>query len=84
MSGDDFLEPRLGAEAVRAIEHRANGLRYAGALIQARDISLGILLEMELAALPGHGGEHGGACGAQPGMVVADQQQHSVQPALLQ
>jgi len=41
-------------------------------------ISLGILLEMKLAALPGHGGEHRRAGGAQPGLVIADQQLHPV------
>ena len=74
VSGNDFLEPGLGAGQVGAVENAANGLGNFGALIQARDISLGILLEMELAALPRHGGEHGGASGAQAGMVIADQQ----------
>ena len=39
---------------------------------------------MELAALPGHGGEDGGAGGAQAGVVIADRQLDAVQAALLQ
>ena len=77
MRGDNFLEPSLSTGQIGAIENAANGLGNFGALIQARDISLGILLEMILAALPGHGGKHGLAGGAQAGMVIADQQ-HAV------
>ena len=84
MSGDDFLEPGLSAGQIGAVENAANGLGDFGALVQARDIGLGILLEMKLATLPRHGGEHGGTGGAQSGMVIADQQQHAVEATLLQ
>ena len=44
---------------------------------------MGILLEMELAALPRHGGEDGGTSGAQAGVVVADDELDAVETALL-
>ena len=53
-------------------------------MVQARDISLGVLLEVELAALPGHGGKDGFAGGAQAGVVVADDELDAVQAALLE
>jgi hypothetical protein len=45
---------------------------------------LGILLEVELAALPGDGREDGGAGGAQAGVVVADNELEAVEAARLQ
>ena len=44
---------------------------------------MGILLEVELAALPRHGGKDGGARGAQAGVVVADDELDAVETALL-
>ena len=79
-----LLEPGFGGWAIGAVEDTADGLGDFGALIQARDIGLGVLLEMELAALPRHGGEDGGARGAQAGVVIADDELDAVQAALLQ
>ena len=53
-------------------------------MVEAGNISLGILLEVELAALPRHGGKDGGARGAQAGVVVADDELEAVETALLQ
>src|SRR5450759_602128 len=43
-----------------------------------------MVLEVELAALPRHGGKDGGARGAQAGVVVADDELDAVETALLQ
>jgi len=53
-------------------------LSDGGPLVQAGDIGLGILLEMELAALPRHRGKDGGTSGAQAGVVVADDELDAV------
>lgn len=50
----------------------ADGAGDLGALLQARHIRLGVLLEMKRAALPGHGGEDGGAGGLETDMVISD------------
>ncbi len=84
VSGNDFLEPGFGAGAIRAVQHRANGLRDRGTLIQTRHISLGVLLKMELTALPGHARINRAACGGQSPVVVADEEQRRVEAALLQ
>jgi len=65
ITGHDFFEAEFCGWAIGAVEDTPNGLGDSGALIQAGHISLGVLLEMELAALPGHGGQDGGACGTQ-------------------
>jgi hypothetical protein len=52
MLSDDLFEARLGGRAVWAIEDGADGLGDGGALVQSWHMGLGILLEMELAALP--------------------------------
>ena len=84
IGGDDFLEAGFGAGRSGQSKTLRMACGDGGALIQARDIGLGVLLEMELAALPGHGGEDGGAGGAQAGMVIADDEQDAVEAALLQ
>jgi hypothetical protein len=55
-----------------------------GPLIQARDVSLGILLEMKLAALPGDAREDGLAGGPEAFVVITDEQQGGMEAALLQ
>ena len=55
-----------------------------GAQFEARDVGLGVLLEMELAALPEDGGEDGAAGGGEAGMVVADEELEAAQAALLE
>lgn len=79
---DDFFKPALGRGAIRAVEDRADGLSDLGALVEPGNVSLGVLLEMELAALPGDGGKDGGAGGAQAGMVVADDEADAREAAL--
>ena len=84
VTGYHFFEARLGSEAVRTIEDRADGLGHGGALIQTRHIGLGILLQMKLATLPGHGREDGLPGGGQTLVVVADDELWGMQAALLQ
>lgn len=69
---DELLELVLGGGKVWAVEEAADGAGDLSALIQPRDMGLGILLEVELAALPGDGWENGGACGFEADVVVAD------------
>jgi len=42
----------------------------------------GVLLEVELAALPGNAGQDGFACGPEPGVVIAGDEPHAVHSAL--
>ena len=51
---------------------------HAGAHVQTRDVSLSVLLEMELAALPGYGGENGSTCGGEAAMGIADDEGEAV------
>ena len=83
IEGHDFLEAAFGGWTIGAVEHTANGLGDGDPLVQAGDIGLGILLEMELAALPRHGRKDGGTSGAQAGVVVADDELDAVETALL-
>ena len=64
--GDELLEPLFGGEATGAVEDAADGPGDLGALIQARDVSLGVLLKVELAALPRDGPKDRFARGARP------------------
>lgn len=82
--GDDLLEACLGGQPVWAIEDGADGLGDGGALIQAGHISLGILLEMKLAALPGNARKHRLAGGPESFVVITDEQERGMQTALLE
>ena len=84
VSGDDFFEAGLGGEPIRAIEHGADGVGDRGALVQAGHIRLGVLLEMELAALPGDAWKHRLAGGAETFVVVTDEQCGGMEAALLE
>ena len=55
-----------------------------GAQLEAWDVGLGVLLEVELAALPGDGGEDGAAGGGEAGMVIADEELEAAEAALLE
>ena len=79
---DDFLEPLFGRVRAGAFEDAADGAGDFGALIQAGHISLGVLLEVELAALPGDGAKDGLARGRHAGMIVADDEGDAAQTAL--
>lgn len=81
MGGDHFLESCLRTEAIRTVKHRANGLGDWDTLVQTGNISLGVLLEMELAALPGHRRKDRLARGAQPLVVIADEEQRRMEAA---
>ena len=84
ISGDDFLKPGLGVGAIRGEEDAADVGGDLGAQIEAWDMGLGILLEVELAALPEHGGEDGAAGGGEAGMVVANEELEAAEAALLE
>jgi hypothetical protein len=80
--GDDLLEPQFGGGAAGRVEDAADGAGDLGALIQARDIGLGVLLEMELAALPRDRRKDGGAGGLEAAVVVADDELDAAEAAL--
>ena len=84
VGGDDFFEAGLSGEEIGAIEHGANGVGDGGALVQAWDIGLGVLLEMELAALPEDAREHRLAGGAETFVVITDEQCGGMEAALLE
>ncbi|TSE24816.1 hypothetical protein Tther_02606 [Tepidimonas thermarum] len=73
------LEEPLGLGSVGRVEDGAQlgGDGLFGFL--AGDELSGILLQMELAALPGHGGKDGAAGGFQAGMIVGDDQSHALE-----
>lgn len=79
---DDFLEPLFCRVASGAFENAADGAGHFGALIQAWDVSLGVLLKMELTALPGDGAKDGLPGGSHAGMIVADDEGDAAQAAL--
>ena len=72
MEDDALFEPRLRRCEVSRGEDGADAFSHLGTHLQTRDIGLGVLLEMELAALPGHRGKDGLACGGHAWMGVAD------------
>ncbi len=53
--GDPLLEAGLRAGPVRAVEDRADIRSDDEAQVETRDVGLGVLLEVELAALPWDG-----------------------------
>ena len=84
LGGHHFFEPGLGAEAIRTVKDRADRLGHGSALIPARHISLGVLLEVKLAALPGHTRKDRLARRGQSLVLIADEELRGVQAALLQ
>ena len=76
--GEGF-ETGLGGGEVGAVEEGADVLGDAGAHVEAWDEGLGVLLKVDLAALPGDGGENGGACGGKAGVGVADDELEAVE-----
>ena len=79
---DDLLEPQLGSGTAGTVKDAADGTGDLGALIQPRDMGLGVLLEVKLATLPGHGGKDRRAGGLEPGMIVAGDVGDATQAAL--
>ena len=80
--GAELLELLFGGGATGAVEDVADGPGDLGALLQARDVSLGVLLEVELAALLGDGAKDGLTRGGHAGMIVADDVGDAAQAAL--
>ncbi len=79
---DDSFEPLLGRRTGGAFKNAADGTGHFGPLIQTRDVSLSVLLEVELAALPGDGTKDGFAGGSHAGVIVADNERDAVEAAL--
>ena len=77
-------KPGLGGEPVRAIEEGADVAGDGGALVHARHMGLGVLLEMKLAALPGDTREDRLAGGDEAFMIITDEQPGGMEAALLQ
>ena len=78
------FEAGLGGGEIRAVEDGTDIGRHAGTHVQTGDVSLGVLLEMELAALPGNGGEDGSTGGREAAMGVADNEGESVKASSLE
>jgi len=78
------FESQAGGGTIRGVEDAPNVGRDLSAQIQAWNIGLGVLLEVELAALPGDSGKDRGARGAQTGMIVANDVGDALEVALLQ
>ncbi len=74
----------LGSGTVWCIEDGANVCSDFGLHLLAGHIALRILLEMELAALPGNATEDRDASCPFPSVIVAGNELHATQPALLQ
>ena len=68
--------------ATGALEDAADGACDIGALLEPGDVSLSVLLEMELAALPRDSAEDGFACSRHPLVVVADDEGNAAEAAL--
>lgn len=80
--GEDFREALFCGGAAGALEDAADGACDIGALLEPGDVSLSVLLEMELAALPRDGTEDGFACSRHPWVVVADDEGNAAEAAL--
>lgn len=78
----DLLEPLFRRGDTRACEDAADRAGDFGALIQAWDVRLGVLLEVELAALPRDGAKDGFARGRHAGVIVTDDEGDAAQAAL--
>ena len=76
-----LAQESFGLGLVRRVEDGADAQGDGLALIQAGDVSLGILLQVELAVLPGHAGQGRPAGGLEAGMVVGDDQADALQAA---
>ncbi len=61
VSGDEVFKSGLSGREIGAVEDGSDVGSDLGAQINTRDVSLSILLKVELAALPGNGRKDGGA-----------------------
>jgi len=82
VAGDDFFEPLVRGGATGAFKDTADGASDFGALIQPRDVGLGVLLEVELAALPWDGAKDGPARGGHAGVIITDDEGDAAEAAL--
>jgi len=78
------FEAGLGGDEIRAVVDGTDIGRHAGAHVETGDVSLGVLLEMELAALPRDGGEDGSTGGRESAMGVADDEGETVKASGLE
>ena len=79
IKGDALLEPCLGGGQIRRVEDGADAFGHFLTHVEARDVGRGVLLEMELAALPWDGGKDGLAGGGHAGMGIADDETGAVE-----
>lgn len=82
--GDGSFKLFLGFLPVGGVEDGSNIPGDLGALVQAGGESLGVALEVELAALAGHGGEAGCAGGFEAWVVIADDEFDAMEAAFLE
>ena len=66
---------------VRRIDDGTNLSRHHLVLVNLGDIALRVVLQVKLAALPGHTRKHRLACGFEAGMVVAGDELDTAQAA---
>ena len=78
------FEAGLGGDEIRAVEDGTDIGGHAGAHFETGDVSLGVLLEMELAALPRDGGKDGSTGGREAAMGVADDEGESMKASGLE
>jgi hypothetical protein len=70
------------ASALRRVEDGADAARDRFALLESGDVGLCVLLQMKLAALPRHAGQHRPTRRFQSDVIVGDDQLHAAQAAL--
>jgi len=81
---DEVFETLLSRLKVRAVEDGADVGSDLGAHVKTRDVGLGVLLEMELAALPRDGRKDGTTGSREPDVGIADDQADAVKAAGLE
>jgi len=81
---DGFSQPGFCGGSIGSGKDGADIVSHFAQHALSRYVSLRILLQMELAALPGNAAENGLTCGSQTGMGIADNQSHALEPTLYQ
>ena len=81
VGGNEMIEAGLSRGEIGAIEDGADVGSHAGAPIETGNISLGVLLEVELATLPGNRGEDGSTGRGEAWMGIADDEGEAVKPS---
>ena len=80
----ESFEAGLGGGEILRVEDGADVGGHAVAHIETWDVSLGVLLEMELAALPRDRGENGSAGSGEAAMGIADDEGEAMEAACLE